>query len=192
MDWLTDVYQVCALVGGTILVLQTLLMVFGGVGDHDVGGHGEGDLGGHDVGHVHDGMADVKWLSLKTIVSALTFFGLAGLASQKSGLTPFLGLAIAVVAGGVAIFLVAMLMASLARLQSRGNLDIKNAVGRSGRVYLRIPAARKAPGKVTVDVQGRSVEVEATTAGPEIPTGATVRVVGLADAETLDVTTLVG
>jgi membrane protein implicated in regulation of membrane protease activity len=191
MTWLADVYQICALVGGTILVLQTLLMVFGGVGDHDVG-HGEGDLSGHDVGHVHEGMAELKWISLKTIVSALTFFGLAGLASEKSGLTPFLGLVIAVVAGGTAIFLVAFLMASLARLQSKGNLDIKNAVGHTGRVYLRIPGSRKAPGKVTVDVQGRSIELEATTAGPEIPTGTTVRVVGLTDADTLDVTTQLG
>ncbi len=82
MDWLSDVYQVCALVGGTMLVLQTLLMVFGGAGDHDLG-HGEGDLAGHDVGHVHEGLADLKWLTLKTIVSALTFFGLAGLAAAE-------------------------------------------------------------------------------------------------------------
>ncbi len=99
---------------------------------------------------------------------------------------------IAVVTGGIAIFLVALLMASLSRLQSKGNLDIKNAVGSTARVYLRIPGARTGPGKVTVDVQGRSVEIEATTAGPEIATGATVRVVGLADEDTLDVTTLLG
>jgi len=191
MGWLSDVYRICALVGGTVLVVQTLLMVFGGLGDHDLG-HGEGDLSGHDVGHVHGGLAELKWLSLKTIVSALTFFGLAGLASQSSGLTPFAGLLIAVVAGGAAIFLVAFLMASLSRFQSKGNLDIKNAVGHTARVYLRIPADRTGPGKVTVDVQGRSVELEATTAGPEIPTGATVRVVGLSDADTLDVTPLLG
>lgn len=185
MGWLADVYQMCAIVGGTLLVLQTLLMVFGG--EHETGGHGEGDLGGHDVGHVDAGLADVKWLSLKTVVSALTFFGLAGLASMKAGLGEFAGLAISVVAGGIAIFVVAMLMASLAKLQSRGNVDLKNAVGRTARVYLRIPAARERPGKVTVEVQGRSVEVEATTAGAEIPTGAAVRVVGLVSESTLDV-----
>lgn len=49
MGWLSDVYQVCALVGGTLLVLQTLMMVFGGGGDHDMG-HAEGGLGGMTSG----------------------------------------------------------------------------------------------------------------------------------------------
>lgn len=191
MDWLSDVYQVCALVGGTLLVLQTLMMVFGGGGDHDMG-HGEGSLSGHDLGHVHEGMSDLKWLSLKTVVSSLTFFGLAGLASEKAGLPTFASLAIAVVAGGIAVFLVAFLMASLSRLQSRGNVDLANAVGLTGRVYLRIPAAREGHGKVTIEVQGRAIETEAVTAGPEIPTGASVRVLGLAGTDTLDVISLVG
>jgi membrane protein implicated in regulation of membrane protease activity len=191
MDWLSDVYQVCALVGGTLLVLQTLMMVIGGDGDHG-GGHGEGSLAGHDMGHVHEGMSDIKWLSLKTVVSSLTFFGLAGLASEKAGLSTFTSLAIAVVAGGIAVFLVAFLMASLSRLQSRGNVDFSNAVGLTGRVYLRIPAARDGRGKVTIEVQGRSIEAEAVTAGPEIPTGASVRVLGLAGADTLDVISVVG
>ncbi len=191
MDWMADVYQICALVGGTLLVLQTLMMVFGGAGDHDMG-HGEGDLAGHDVGHVDQGIFDLKWLSLKAIVSSLTFFGLAGLAANKAGLSDFVALAIAVIAGGIAVFVVAFLMASLARLQSRGNVDLANAVGCTGKVYLRIPAARVGPGKVTVEVRGRSVEVEAVTAGPEIPTGAAVRVLGLAGTGALDVISVVG
>jgi len=190
MEWLSDVYLVCALVGGTLLVLQTLMLVFGAGGDHDLD-HG-GDLSGNDVGHVHEGLSDVKWLSLKTIVSALTFFGLAGLAAERGGLPPTVGLILAVVAGGIAIFLVASLMASLARLQSRGNVVLKNALGHVGRVYLRIPATRGGMGKVTVEVQGRSLEVDATTAGPEIPTGTPVRVVGLVGDDTLDVVSLAG
>ena len=190
MGWLLDVYQVCALVGGTILVLQTVMMLFGVGGDHDVGhdvGHVEGDLSGHDVGHLHQGMSDIKWLSLKTVVSCLTFFGLAGLAGARAGLAQPLALAIAIVAGGVAIFIVAFLMASLSRLQSKGNVVLANAVGHTARVYLRIPATRSGAGKITVDVQGRSIEVDATTGGPELVTGATVRVLGLVTADTVDV-----
>ena len=191
MEWLSDVYRICALVGGTILVLQTLRMVLGGGGDHDLD-HGHGDLSGNDVGHVHEGLSDIKWLSLKTVVSALTFFGLSGLAAEQGGLSRGLGLAIPVVAGAIAIFLVAFLMASLAKLQSRGNVVLSNAVGHVGRVYLRIPATRSGMGKVTIEVQGRSLEVEATTAGPELPTGAPVRIVGLVGDDTLDVASLAG
>lgn len=191
MDWLPDVYLICALVGGTILVVQTVMMLFGFGADHDLG-DGAGDLVGHDVGHVGEDLSFLKWLSLKTIVSSLTFFGLAGLAADKAGLSAWAGLGIAVGAGTVAIVVVASLMASLARLQSRGNVELKNAVGHVARVYLRIPASRGGIGKVTVEIQGRSLEVPATTSGPEIPTGGAVRVLGLVGEDTLDVTPLLG
>jgi membrane protein implicated in regulation of membrane protease activity len=188
---MSDVYVLCAVVGGAMLVLQTLLMVFGAGDHHDVG-HGEGGLEGHDVGHVDQGIFDVKWLSLKTLVSYLTFFGLAGLAAEKAGLSTVLTLTIALASGAIAVVVVALLMSSLSRLQSRGNVVLANAVGRTGRVYLRIPESRRGAGKVTIEVQGRSVEVDAVTAGPEIPTGTTVRVLRLAGGDTLDVISVVG
>lgn len=191
MGWLPDVYLMCALVGGTILVLQTAMMLFGFGADHD-GGDGPGDLGGHDVGHVGDELSFLKWLSLKTIVSSLTFFGLAGLAANKAGWSAWAGLAAAIAAGTAAVVAVAFLMASLAKLQSRGNVDLKNAVGHTARVYLRIPGARRGAGKVTVEVQGRSLEVAASTNGPEIPTGDQVRILGLVADDTFDVTPLLG
>jgi membrane protein implicated in regulation of membrane protease activity len=195
MDWLPDVYLVCALVGGTILVLQTVMMLFGIGGDHDAGGDigpDSGDLSGHDVGHVGDELSFLKWLSLKTIVSSLTFFGLAGIAAGKAGWSPWAGLSVAVAAGTAAVVALAFLMASLAKLQSRGNVDLKNAVGHTARVYLRIPGSRRGTGKITVEVQGRSIEAAASTNGPDIPTGDQVRVLGLVADDTFDVTPLVG
>jgi len=186
MDWLENVYVVCAVVGGTLLVIQTILMA--------VGGHHDGDLS-HDADSTHaDGPGDsshdasfVKWLSLKTIVACLTFFGLAGLAAQKWGASPTISLAIALVAGTGAIVFVALLMAGLGRLQSKGNLDLQNAVGAVAKVYLRVPSGRSGSGKVTLEVQGRFVEAEAITAGPELPVGTSVRVVGVAGPLTLEV-----
>ena len=187
MGWLTDVYLVCAVVGGTVLVLQTLLMAVGvSHGDHDFG-H---DLV-HDAsqgGEQHAGeSAFLKWLSLRTIVACLTFFGLAGLASDKSGLSPTITLLIALAAGTLAIVVIGTLMASLSKLQSQGNLDLANAVGLLGKVYLRVPGARSGRGKVTVEVQKRFVEVEAVTSGAELPVGTEVRVVSVVSGDTLEV-----
>ena len=192
MGWITDVYLVCAVVGGTILVLQTLLMAFGvSHGDHDIS---------HDVGHdmAHDGangpahegkdLFFLKWLSLKTIVACLTFFGLAGLTAERAGLAPIVGLYVAILSGTAAIVIVGALMASLAKLQSAGNLDLENAVGLFAKVYLRVPAGRTGRGKVTLEMQGRVVEVEAVTAGPEIPTETDVKVVAVVSGEALEVT----
>ena len=109
---MTAIFVACAALGGTILVCQTLLMLFG-IGAEslhgDFGGDFHGDLGGgHDAGGhagghagIHSGdeqqdddhaAADshhVAWLfsvlSFRTIVAALTFFGLAGLAARVCG-----------------------------------------------------------------------------------------------------------
>lgn len=202
MGWLSDVYLVCAVVGGTLLVLQTVLTAIGG-GHGDADGHLGGDLA-HDVphgvgpdadahGHAgHDGSEGlfVKWLSFRTIVACLTFFGLAGLAAQHAGVSDAAGLGIALVAGTAAIVAVALLMATLSRLQSGGNLDLRNAVGRVGKVYLRVPPKGEGHGKVSVEVQGRFAEVVAVSAGPSIPTGADVRVVALVSPETVEVAPL--
>jgi hypothetical protein len=185
MDWLGDVYLICAVVGGTLLVVQTILMAVGGHHDGDMGADGADAT--HADGSVGHDMGMLKWLSLKAVISSLTFFGLGGLAAQKAGLGPYTGLAISLAAGLGAVFLVASLMAGMSRMQSKGNLDLRNAVGVVGKVYLRIPAGRGGVGKATLEVQGRFIEVEAVTSGPEIPTGMPIRVVAVPSPDTLEV-----
>jgi hypothetical protein len=184
------VYVISAMAGGTVLVLQTILLVIGGdtdTTDADVGDV-HGDIG-HDDVSVHDAheATFLKVLSFKTVVSFFTFFGLAGLAAMEGGFLPFPTFLIATGAGTVALYIVAYLMSALSRLQSRGNIQIANAVGGIGRVYLRIPGERSGEGKVTVVVQGRAHECKASTAGPEIATGMEVEVVGTAGPNVLDV-----
>src|SRR5206468_695244 len=123
VDWLSDVYLVCAVVGGTLLVVQTVLSALGGGHeghdlahdvDHDVAHDAadspapSGSSAGHpgaSVGHEGQQGPFVKWLSLRTIVALLTFFGLAGLASHEAGVSDELGLVIALGAGGAAVFI---------------------------------------------------------------------------------------
>jgi hypothetical protein len=187
-----QVYLACAAVGGTILVVQTLLLMFAGHGDLD--GHVDGadmhDVSGHD--HVGDGHGDlfVKLLTFKTVVAFLTFFGLAGLASGSAGFDRGPSLLMAIAAGCCALFAVGYLMSALSRLQSRGNLNVKNAVGRPARVYLRIPANRQGHGKIMVTFQGRTVECRAMTPGAEIPTGAQVKVIAATGVDMLEVQSL--
>jgi len=192
---MNTVYLLCATVGGTVLVVQTILLVIG-VGadtdaDVDPGDVHDGDVGhyahGHDSGHAHDADASLKLLSFKTIVAFLTFFGLAGLAAQKGGTGPGPTLGIAALAGTGALYLVAYLMAAMTRLHSQGNLDVQNAVGQTATVYLRVPEGKSGHGKVTVAVQGRRVQLKAVTPGAEIPTGAEVRVVAAPASDTVEV-----
>ena len=172
-----SIYLVCAIVGGGLLVLQLVLQLFGG--DSDVDGEFDTDA--------PTGDEFVKLLSIKTVVAGLTFFGLSGYASRQFELGPGLSLGIAVVAGLAALYVVAQLMSSLSLLQSRGNLDLANAVGSEAKCYLRIPPRGKGAGRVHVPVQGRMVECRAVSNGVEIPTGAAVRVLSIRGKRTVEV-----
>ena len=76
---------------------------------------------------------------------------------------------------------IALAVRQALRLQYDGTLDLRNALGRTGTVYLTVPPGRSSPGKVTLTVQEQLTEFEALTDSPApIPTGSPVRVTGLA------------
>jgi hypothetical protein len=53
-----------------------------------------------------------------------------------------------------------------------------------------IPAADGGHGKITVELQARTVEFEAHTAGPELPTGAEIRIVRMSSPGVFEVRSL--
>jgi hypothetical protein len=205
----------CAVSGGTISVCQFLLGLAGMGGHHDFGGDDGGFLHGLDSGDLlhgdaasdggaGDGAAGdgghgtglspesaMSWfvgvLSFRTIVAAVTFFGLAGLAANARGTHPAGSLAVALCSGAAALYAVAWTMRALSRLRSDGTVRIQNALGLSGVVYLAIPGHQAGRGKVTLTVQNRTVEYEALTDQNTIPTGAPIQVVAIVDPETLAV-----
>jgi hypothetical protein len=93
---MTTIFLFCAVVGGTILAFQ-FVMTFVGFGEHGMDVHD--DLpdsfdsylhtdafnGHHEVGDPHGSTAMFGVLSFKTVVAAVTFFGIAGMAAQRGG-----------------------------------------------------------------------------------------------------------
>jgi hypothetical protein len=215
---LTNLFLICAAVGGTILAIQFLLLLIG-IGGHameidvpqDVGHgfggdfHGDtsgggfhGDAGGahgigsdahaHGSGSAHHGSS---WLfgvlSFRTIVAALAFFGLAGMAADAAGAETPTVLAVAIAAGAAAMFGVYGMMRGLYSLRAEGTARIHRAVGQAATVYLRIPAQRSGVGKIQLNLQNRTMEYEAVTSGDEIPSGARVTVVDIVSPDTVEV-----
>ncbi|MGA2035270.1 MAG: hypothetical protein ABSG68_23735 [Thermoguttaceae bacterium] len=126
-------------------------------------------------------------LSLRTVVAALAFFGLSGLAAQSAGCTPLNTVLIAAAAGFGAMYAVYALLGSMRKLQAEGTVRIHRAVGRQATVYLRIPAQEKGAGKIQINLQNRTMEYLATTAGDAIPSGATVVVTKILGSDTVQV-----
>ena len=172
-------YMGCAAVGGAILTLQMVLMMFGGDMDADT------DV--DDMGGDSDGLG---FLSVRSMAAFLTFFGLTGLLGLDEGWGGGRTVTVAMGTGTASMLMVAWLMATFARLTSSGNVNPENAVGQNARVYLKIPGEGTGKGKITVSIQGRSKEYEALTKGPELATGAEVRVLRQTTPKTFEVEAL--
>ena len=108
-------------------------------------------------------------------------------AGESSGANEWSALGIAVASGILALYLVAALMRSLHSLRADGTARIERAVGRAATVYLRVPGSRAGTGKIQMNLQNRTVELQAVTAGAELPTGSQVKVVAVVNSDTVEV-----
>ncbi|MEG1393558.1 MAG: NfeD family protein [Christensenellaceae bacterium] len=159
--------------------------------DIDVSMH-SGDFHAGDIGDVHDGDAHtavdsgLRLFTLQGIIAFFAIFGWSGLILLKADVLPVASIVLAVVFGLAAMFAMAFILRAMLKLQSDGTLSIKNALGKSGEVYLPIHEHRTQKGKVSIMLQERLVELDAVTDDETtIPTGAEVTVVGISGNSTL-------
>ena len=178
---------VCIAIPATILlVIQTVMMLIGlGAGDTDLDGDGIPDEfdAPVDESDVPDG--DLAFFTLRGIISMLCIMGWSGLVFLDPSLSiPLpLGILISFALGVAALVLVAFAMRGISKLQSSGNLDLRNAIGKVGQVYLTVPAGGKASGKINLTIQEQYKEFTAiTTADSDLKTGSYVRVVALSES----------
>ncbi|GAA4439009.1 hypothetical protein [Bremerella cremea] len=169
----------CAVVAGTIFVLQFLLAVVGiGLEGTDLPDEIPDDIPDDYTGDAHGSTALFGVISFKTLVTAFTFFGLAGLACLSAGLNEPVSFAIAVAFGIAAMYAVHWLMQVMLRLAQDGTVRIANSVGENGTVYIPIPPHQEGVGKIQIRVQDQIVEYAAqTTAETKLTTGTPVQVV---------------
>lgn len=183
----------------SVILFIQLILTFAGMGgsDGDVGG-GDTDISGLDLDEDIDldldtdsadgadtDMSDVvptfHFFTIRNFIAFFTMFGWAGIAAIKNGFSVTGTISIAIVAGLVAMLVVSALFYFLSKMQdSGGTLKIRNAVGKTGEVYIPILGKGKNIGKIQITVQGSLREMEAITRGKnDLPTGAVVKVMGV-------------
>jgi hypothetical protein len=169
-------FATAALVGSIVFVFQLVMMLMGA--DHGVDAHAPGMEVSHDVAHA-DSDSAFKVLSIQGLTAFVMVFGFAGFAmshGSRFSALPSLGAAFA--AGFAAMWLVAKTFAMFRKMQSSGTLDLANAVGQTGRIYLGVKP--DVPGKIEVTVQGRLQIFDAVSdVGEALPTDTRVVVVRL-------------
>jgi len=205
---LEQVFYYCAIPATVILVLQTILSIFGighGDGDVDFDGDGnidfDGDIDGNidaDVGGMSDSLAEtstmdaiesassLRFFSIRGIVAFFSLFGWIGVVLAEKEINTFIIFFIATICGLIGMFVIAMMFYLISKMQRNGNISIKNAIGYTGQVYLTIPAKQAGAGKIQIVIQERLTEVNAmTNSYKPLSTGTMVRVVDIIDINTL-------
>ena len=132
-----------ALVGGILFVLYFFLLMIGGIATDIFDG-----LFGIDVDMGAD--ASFKALTFQGIMAFLMFFGLAGLYVTKSGGGPSPAILAGAIAGGASMYFTGKLFELFVNLQQDGTVELSEAIGAKGQVYLRI--TDEGVGQVTVEV----------------------------------------
>lgn len=184
-------FLTCAVVGAVILVAQLALSAFGG--HHGDASHGDTSHGGvpvHGGAHAHasDGL---QLLSARAVSAAVAFFGIGALGVSAMGLPSVLAVTGGILLGGAAMVGVAFTMRSMLRLESDGSINIYGAVGAAATVYIPIPGGKAGAGKVSLSLQGRTVEHQAVTSeGAALPTGMAVVIVDVHSDDTVEVAPL--
>lgn len=166
-----QVYFWVGVVSTVFLIIQIVMLCFSSFGG-DVDVDGDGDI---DV----DTDSGVTLFSVKSITAFLavgSWTGLLVCALVSDGLQ-WLSVLIALIAGVAAWALVVFLMRAVYKLQSDGNLQTENLVGKRATVYVSIPAERSGRGKITLTAQGRYLELDAVTDGERIVTDQVVEIV---------------
>lgn len=171
-----------------LLFLFLILMLFGISDDSSFDGADLDDFDFDLDPYNDEPFVVVSGLKVLTLRGALTFFSIGGWTTFI--LDPVIGKAwsiiVGILIGAISAVLLALAFKWSLKLESSGNLDYKNAIGKTGSVYLRIPKEKKGTGKVIFVLQERFVEVSAVTDEKEdILVNTLVEVVGLEDETTL-------
>lgn len=190
LELVQQIFALIAIPSTALLIIQTVLQLIG-IGDDGIDLDGDGipdtDI---DAASIDDGLT---LFSVRGILSMLCITGWLGVGLLETSLPDWAAVLISVAAGIATLVGIAFLMRGILRLQSSGNIDISNAVGKVAQIYIPIPAAGLGSGKVTITLQEKFCEYSAITANSEaLATGRYVRVVAVGDGDVLVVEPLDG
>jgi hypothetical protein len=180
LDLIQQIFALIALPSTVLIIIQTVLLLIG------IGGESDTDVDVDDVDGIDlpdDGLAI---FSVRGILSMLCITGWVAVALLETSLPAGVSIGIAIACGIATLIGMAFLMRAINKLQSSGNIDVGNCIGKIAEVYIPVPAAGSGSGKVNLTVQEKFSEFTAiTTAGEQLKTGSYVRVVAVNEAGVL-------
>ena len=172
---ITRIYWLIAISASLIFLIQTVMTFIGA--DSDTG-HLDA-FGDADASISTDHGIGFQLISFKNFIAFFTIFGWSGLACIESKLSIVATVAISVVCGLLMMVIMTSIYYFMGKLTESGNVTMEKIIGKTGSVYLVIPAKRKASGKIQIQHQGYLTLDAMTDEETDIPTGSVIQVSGI-------------
>lgn len=169
---LEQVYFWLGIVATVFLIIQIVMLCFTSYGG-DVDLDGDGDI---DV-DTDSGVSIFTVKSFTAFFAVGSWAGLLTCALLADNSLQWISIIVAVVAGGAAFAVVVLLLRFMHKMQSSGNLQTEKLVGKRATVYVSIPEKRSGRGKITMNAQGKFVELDAITDGERLSVDDAVEIV---------------
>ena len=162
-----------------VFVIQTIMTFIGMDTD-----------GGMDVDVSADtatdgGSGPFQLFTFRNFINFLLGFGWSIISFEKAIENQFVLILVSAVIGVLLVMAVMAIFRFMSRMEQSGTINMANAVGCKGNVYLKIPGEKRGEGKVQISIQGAIREFDALTVGEELETGAPIRVVEVINDNTL-------
>ena len=168
---LEQVYFWLGIVATVFLIIQIVMLCFTSYGG-DVDLDGDGDI---DV-DMDSGVSIFTVKSLTAFFAVGSWAGLLTCALIADHLQ-WVSAIVALVSGAAAFALVVLLMRFIYKMQSSGTFQPEKLVGRRATVYVSVPEKRSGRGKITLNAQGKFMELDAMTDGERLSVDDPVEIV---------------
>ena len=179
LSLMSHIYCIITIPSTIVFIILLITTITGSDMGADVGTDFDHDISDGDS-------IPFQFISLKNIVAFFTMFGWSGLGFLNAGLAAWLIILLSIICGFLMMLGMASLFYFMSKLTDNGTLNMKNAVGHLGEVYLTIPGNRGGMGKVQITVQGSLRTLDAITDNPEnIATSSIIEVLDVIDEQIL-------
>jgi len=174
------IYWAIAIPFSVFFVLQMIFSLFAG---------GDSPDNTVDVDVETDHGISFQFLTVKNMVGFFTIFSWTGIACTSAGWSTTMTLIIATISGLAMMTMMAGIFYLMSKMNASGTMKISEAIGKSGEVYLSVPAKRSSAGKIQIMVGGLLRTLDAMTDDEEnISTGRQAKVAAILDNNILLVT----
>lgn len=174
LSTISKIYWMIAIPASVIFLIQIVMTFIGA--DSDSGFDATGDA---DASIDSDAGIGFQLISLKNFIGFFTIFGWSGIACIDSGLLVASTIVVSSFCGLLMMIIMATIFYFMGKLVESGNVIMASAVGKTGTVYLVIPANRKAAGKIQIQHQGFRTIDAMTDETEDIPNGAVIQVTAI-------------